>query len=389
MVESLERLDEDSLRDLSRQTDELGVLSVYLDTDARDDPNLRGTAIDLKNRYRELQRRLGESESDHSGAVVAALERLWPHMEHLTAPFGSGRSRMAFVALDSDWTLQLHSAMPVSNRLVLGDGPFLHPLLEMLDEGRPAGVVVVGADQARISEWRLGSLHSLSTLEQDYVQAPHERAGHLGGGPAGQFNSPKREQRQSRERVQTERFVDEVIEAAAKLADERRWERILVSGGDRLTESATSKFPQPLRDKVFADSRVLSGLDDAALATTVTKWAHDQHAERERGLLSRVRDAAGTGAAAVGLSEVAAALNAGRVAHLVYDPEVRYAGTVGGDGALYGGEEVGPEDGTADPRFTERLIERALETRARISPVEGAATGILGDASGVAALLRW
>jgi hypothetical protein len=41
---------------------------------------------------------------------------------------------------------------------------------------------------------------------------------------------------------------------------------------------------------------------------------------------------------------VAAALNAGRVAHLVYDPEVRYRGTVGADGALYGGDEVGPED---------------------------------------------
>jgi hypothetical protein len=39
--------------------------------------------------------------------------------------------------------------------------------------------------------------------------------------------------------------------------------------------------------------------------------------------------------------------------------------------------------------LTERLVERALKTGARISPIEGAADGRLKDAAGVAALLRW
>jgi hypothetical protein len=113
-----------------------------------------------------------------------------------------------------------------------------------------------------------------------------------------------------------------------------------------------------LHDKVFADARVLNGLDDVALATAVTEWVH-QHTERERQLLGYVRDAAGSGVAAMGLSQVAAALNAGRVAHLVYDPNIRYTGTVGADGALYGGEEVSPDGhpGTPEPRLTERLVE--------------------------------
>ena len=38
------------------------------------------------------------------------------------------------------------------------------------------------------------------------------------------------------------------------------------------------------------------------------------------------------GAAALGLSEVAGALNQARVAHLIYDPLVRYQGSVGQDG---------------------------------------------------------
>lgn len=110
-----------------------------------------------------------------------------------------------------------------------------------------------------------------------------------------------------------------------------------------------------------------------------------------RQLLEHVRDAAGSGVAALGLSEVAAALNAGRVAHLVYDPNIRYMGTVGADGTLYGGDEVGPDadPGTPEPRLSERLVERALKTTAQISPVEGAADGSLRDAAGIAALLRW
>ena len=91
------------------------------------------------------------------------------------------------------------------------------------------------------------------------------------------------------------------------------------------------------------------------------------------------------------MSEVAAALNAGRVEHLVYDPEVRYTGTVGADGSLYGGDEVSPDGqpGSLESRLTERLVEQALKTGARISPIEGAARGGLRDAAGVAALLRW
>lgn len=391
-MKTIERLDENGLWDLSQRTDRLGVLSVYVNADRRQDPNLQAVAIDLRNRFRELQRRVAEDAgSDRARAVAAALERLWPQIESLASPTASGRSRIAFAALDSEWVLRLDSAMPVANRVVLDDGPFIHPLLELLDEGRAAGVVVVAAEEARLFEWRAGSLQLLRRMQHEYVQAPHERAGHIGGGPEGQFNTPVREQRKARERDRMQRFLGQVTAVAAELAGDRGWERVLVSAGEHWTEPVVASFPQALRDKVFADARVLNGLDDDALLTAVTEWAHDQHSEREKRLLGQVRDAAGSGVVALGLSEVAAALNAGRVAHLVYDPTVRYVGTVGADGALYGGDELGPDGrpGTPEPRLTERLVERALKTGARISPIEGAADGRLRDAAGVAAMLRW
>jgi hypothetical protein len=39
--------------------------------------------------------------------------------------------------------------------------------------------------------------------------------------------------------------------------------------------------------------------------------------------------------------------------------------------------------------LTERIVERALETGARVTPVEGAASNGLAEASGIAAVLRW
>lgn len=391
-VVAIERLDENGLWDLSQRTDKLGVLSVYVNADPGHDPGLQAAAIDLNNRFRELQRRVAEDDgSGQSRSLVAALEGLRPEIESLVSPAASGRSRVAFAALDSDWLLRVESAMPVANRLVLDDGPFIHPLLELLDEGRAAGVILVSAEEARLLEWRVGSLQLLRRMEQPYAEAPHERAGQIGGGPQGQFHTPMREQRQARDRDRMQQFLDQVATAAAELAGDRGWERILVSGGERWTESTVARFPQQLRDKISGDTRVLSGLDDNALATAVTEWAHEQHTERENQLLGQVRAAAGSGAAALGLSEVAAALNAGRVAHLVYDPKVRYVGTVGADGSLYGEAEVAPSGhpGTPEPRLTERLVERALKTKARISPVEGAADGELRDAAGIAALLRW
>ncbi|MFD2353082.1 hypothetical protein ACFSTC_33045 [Nonomuraea ferruginea] len=86
---------------------------------------------------------------------------------------------------------------------------------------------------------------------------------------------------------------------------------------------------------------------------------------------------------------MAGALNEGRVAHLVYDPEVRYVGSVDADGTLYADTETGVRRHTPEPRLNERLVERALATGARVSPIEGAGAGVLGDAGGIGALLRW
>ncbi|MEV4834449.1 VLRF1 family aeRF1-type release factor [Nonomuraea sp. NPDC049486] len=385
---AIEELDDKALLELSGRTDAAGVLSVYVNADPGGDRN--AAAIDLKNRYRELRRRVAEEgPAERRREVVAALDRFGPEVEELAAPIESGRGRIAFAALGDDWVVRLDSQMPVPNRVVLDDGPFVHPLLELLDEGRPAGVVLVSSDDARLLEWRLGRLREVSRLEQEDLEAPHERAGQIGGGPAGQYNTPMREQRKARERAWAQRFLDRVAETVTNLTEERRWERILVSGGDQWAEILAGRLPEPLRDRVIRDTRVLAGLDDPGLLAAVTERLHAEHTASERRLLEQVLDAGLSKKGALGLSQVAGALNEGRVAHLVYDPEVRYVGSVDADGTLYADTETGVRRHTPEPRLNERLVERALATGARVSPIEGAGAGVLGDAGGIGALLRW
>jgi hypothetical protein len=137
---------------------------------------------------------------------------------------------------------------------------------------------------------------------------------------------------------------------------------------------------------------VLTQLDEADLSATVSERLHARHDEYESELVHDARQAAlGAGTGALGLSEVVGALNEGRVSHLIYDPHLRYEGSIRTDGRLLAGDETGPGDGDAvpEPRLTERLVERALEAGARVTPVEGAAGAALAEAAGIAALLRW
>lgn len=237
--------------------------------------------------------------SERNRDVAAALERSRWLVEDLIAGAVSGRlsgrDRVMFVALDSQWTAHFDCMMPVANQLVLDDCPFIHPLVELLDEGRPAGVVLISAEQARLLEWRLGGLQEVGRIAQPYSQARHERAGQIGGGPKGQFHTPMREQRQARERDGMQRFLDHVTSAAADLAEVRSWERILVSGGPRWTEPARARFGAGFRDKVMVDTRVLGGLDGAALPAAVTERVHEHHKQYENQLLGRVRSDSSTG----------------------------------------------------------------------------------------------
>ncbi len=386
---SADTLDLETLVELSQRTDPAGVLSIYLD--ARPGA-LRTSSIDVKNRLAELARRLAtDGTPERERAVREAIARLQDEIERLGDAEKPGRGRSLFAAIDAGWLIRVATQLALPNRVVLDQGPFIHPLLELLDEGAPAGVVLASRAEARLLEWRLGKLTPLRTMRAEVTEPPHERSGPVGSRPASRYGTPTGEQRNARERDHAARFMERVATTASRLAHDRGWERIFVSAGGEQADSLVQALAPTLRAMVLRDPRVLLTLDLSALEELVTERVRAAHAEFERGLIGEVRERAqGAGAVALGLSEVVGALNQARVAHLIYDPFIRYRGSVGLDGSLYAEDEMVPTyDSTPEERLTERIVERALETGAHVTPAEGAATDGLAEATGIAAVLRW
>jgi hypothetical protein len=383
-------LDVETVLDLSRRADPVGVLSVYVD--ARPG-RIRASSIEIKNRLAELKRAVAaEGPPARTRAVHDGIERLVVEIERLTNPEEPGRGRVLFAAISDTWLIRLPSQLPVPNRVVLDGSAFIHPLLELLDASGPVGVVLASRAYARLFEWRLGELIPLRELRAEPMQATHERSGPIGSRPENGYGTATGdEQRKAREREQTARFIDRVAAAASKVASDRGWERVLVSAGEQRTERLVAALPWPLREMALRDPRVLVKLDPATVEHLVTQRMRAAQAELDQRMIRKVREEAHrAGRAALGLSEVVGALNQARVAHLIYDPLIRYRGTIGQDGSLYANGERGlAQVWRADTRLTERLVERALETGARVTPVEGAASDRLADASGIAAVLHW
>jgi Bacterial archaeo-eukaryotic release factor family 10 len=223
--------------------------------------------------------------------------------------------------------------------------------------------------------------------------APRGRPGPVvAGGARHQQTTPLREQRQRRARDRRRQLLENVVAALSGLAGERGWERVIVSGGQALTAPLIRALPAPLHHNAIGEDRHLIEMESAAVARIVGELLEREQSEWDARLTHRIRDAAMAGrGGALGLSEVTAALNDARVEHLVYDPAIRYAGALAGDGRLVVPPEAHPlgKPLTAEPRLTERIVERCLATGARVTPVTGPAVEMLADMGGIAARLRW
>jgi hypothetical protein len=126
--------------------------------------------------------------------------------------------------------------MSLPSRVVLDSRPFIQPLLELLDEGRPAGVVLVSAHAAELLDWRLGDLRPLARVTREFADDGGEHPGPLVG------------ERSRRERDREMRWMEQVAAEVLHLADEQDWERIVISGDERLTRPLVEALPTRLRD---------------------------------------------------------------------------------------------------------------------------------------------
>lgn len=344
-----------------------GVLSLYLVADPADRGG-RGR-IELRD---ELDRAAGAAAEGADRATRLAVEATARRVGTQLAERGEaeGRGLIGFVEVSREpgeerW---FASQLPPRRTEACYDRrPQVGPLVALLDDGAPLGIVAASAERVRLFHWFLGrteQLHDweLETFGLDWRERKAPRSRDPAAGQA--VSAAGHDQYDQRLQSNRERFAQQTGALARASAREHGWRQILAFGDERYVPH----FAQGLARGCavhHVDSSDLVPQPTHLISSRVERLLPTLNRERERALIERVREATYAEArGALGVQETLQALGEGRVEHLVYDPE--------------------REDGDV-----ERMIELALTTGAAITPVEGESAAALAEHDGAVALLRY
>jgi Bacterial archaeo-eukaryotic release factor family 5 len=362
-----------------------GVLSVYVVVEVGD--RRAAWRVELLDRLREA---LGSQADGRSGIPLrAAAERALERFpEHQPPPDGPGHAGFVEVAEKGGRELWYASRIPPrATEVVYGHRPYLRPLIEIADAGARIGVAAVSGDQVRLWEWELGTMSEVDdwtlTTTGDWrerkAQRPSDPARFHGAGASG------REQFGQRLEAHRDRFLKDAARRTATVAGDRAWRDLLVFGENEHVRHFTDALDRHEPRHVHGKNIVAE--PSSRVAERVWELLPHLNRERELGLVETVKESAYSGKSrgSLGPQETLEALTQGRVEHLLFDAERDYRGHGIEEGLAYAGPPLG-EDGLP---VTELMIERALETGARVTPLNGEAAAALDEHGGVAALLRY
>jgi hypothetical protein len=141
------------------------------------------------------------------------------------------------------------------------------------DRNRPAGVLLVSADRARIGEWNTRRVEELESLELETTDASdHELVGPSYSHPRGSAEkatatraSAQRDLWERRLEEHRERFARSAGARAAEAAKRHDWDLVLVHGDPRRTRAALEELARS-GVAAYRSDLVLDWLRPAALA---------------------------------------------------------------------------------------------------------------------------
>jgi Bacterial archaeo-eukaryotic release factor family 5 len=344
------------IRELSEWRPDGGVVSIYLEIDPADRSN--GWRIALKDALANVP-----------GDVAARVTARFPEGRALP----SGRGQIGFLEAEGkreEWTSMQTGLRAIT--AVHAPQPLLTPLVQVLDEGGPFGVVVVSLERVRVLEWSLGRIDELDGWELEIASLDWRERKAPQRDPARGTGTTTAGHDQYLERLNhnRERFLKEAGELIAARFGNRQWKRTVVIGeADR--PQLLAKGLGPMAELVYSVPHDLIGEPATMIADRMAEEFEHLNRRREEELVKRIEEGIGTDpGAAVGQDAVLRALEMGQARHVIFDPD-------------YDFKPVG------DLPASERFIALALATGAEVTPVEGLAAAALGHRGGVAALLRF
>lgn len=369
---------------------EHGVVSVYLGIDPAD--RREGWRIELRDGLKRLvEQAHEEGPRERWLALLATTERI-SQLFPAEGDHPEGRCQIAFAEVaEREGRLESYQTqMPPQQTMILHDaGPFLRPLVELLDDGAPRGIVALSAERVRLFEWKLGEIRELEDWDLSSVHGPprDKKAPSRDPSTGTGTSSSGRDQYDRAMDEHREKFVKEVGDQAVRQINRRGWPETLCFGDEGLMR-AFSDGLGPKADVRHVDEHNIVSEEVKQVGERVEALLDDLNRTREMALVERAKNAvfAEGGRGALGVQDTLDALVEGRVEHLLFDAERDYRGAWIDHQLRYG--EVGDE-GQDEPRLAERMIEQALQTSASVTPLEGEAAAALSEHEGVAAILRY
>lgn len=388
-------LTEATIRELLAFTDPQGVLSFTTGRLPSQASATTATAeLELRNQAKMLVQEVKGYDEDRARSIQHRIDQLARDLEWLTDPTATGRGRGLYVGVASGEQMRVSLHVPLPDRLVFNERPYVRPLVTALDAGQPTGVVSVTSDKVRTLVWALGEAteHDLFTFEPSDDVTARDRKGPSGAasgadrGPSGTSHKEQFDDRMDEHRLRflkatCDTFVDGfkrdgiaqvVLSASPKLRDTMR--TLLEPSGLMLLTTDVSwhdTAPHTIAD---------------ALWEVVSKARRQQEQDLVDLVLSRGLSG-GTGA--LGLAAVCDALNDGRVERLMYDTDMMIPGYVDPSTGRLLANDDGTDGLVSERYFIERMVGAALMTKATVTPLSQEAAAPLGPYDRVAALLRW
>jgi len=358
-------LNHEELGRLTRTLRDKKILSVYLDTAARDPAQKRAWRTQLGDEIRRIR----DGTPSSPNGERAAFDRAVAQLEEARETAVGARTWVGFACGDK---VHHSEALPVRtpNVVAWGLGPRVAPYLTALRQRRPVVLAEVNAEGARLYRYVEGNLERLEHLRAHVTIEPQH---HMGSMPRRGFHTGTRgstgtdaAQRELREG--TRRMLRELAQRLTLLAGDHAW--IIIGGTPLPAKAARAALPKALTSRSLIIPEMHIWASDAQIrecaesGATALQDAHDlaavSYAVRQAGT--------GRGRGVTGPEATLRALDTGAVEKLYLSEKF---------------VEMSPETG-------DDAVRSALEHGALPEMVRGAAATRLDRfAEGMAARLRY
>lgn len=202
----------------------------------------------------------------------------------------------------------VRSRIPFEDAFSCGDRPILRAVAEQAHEGEPALLAVVSADSGRLVELELGGRREEFAFQDEDFPGRHEQGGW----------SQARYQRHVEEHIH--RNLKRLAGQLVRRADERRVQRIVLSGPAELLGLFEEHLPKRIRDALCARIHAEpKGSQDAILDETLTALRDAREREDRQAVDSLFERVAAGGRVAAGAEDVSKAVASGKVRTLFLD----------------------------------------------------------------------